>query len=128
MYKIKLHKTSKCLWRVYIDMFVVKWNVFFKVFINHFLKIHRSVLRKITIDLLYFLNVYDVNLWKENFGRSMACSCRTNDFKGKNHFKEKKRDSNTGVFLWNLWNFPEQWWLLLKTRNILLRNKTLCSA
>ena len=30
---------------------------------------------------------------------------------------------NTGVFLWNLWNFPEQWWLLLKTRNILLRNE-----
>ena len=27
----------------------------------------------------------------------------------------KKRDSNTGVFLWNLWNFHKQWWLLLKT-------------
>ena len=48
-------------------------------------------------------------------------------------FKEKiilrnKRDSNTGVFLWNLRNFPEQWWLLLKTRNILLRNEKLRSA
>ena len=33
----------------------------------------------------------------------------------------KKTDSKTGVFLRNLWNFQEQWWLLLKTRNILLR-------
>ena len=31
----------------------------------------------------------------------------------------KKRDSNIGIFLWNLWNFQEQWWLLLKTRNII---------
>ena len=29
-------------------------NVLFKVFINHLPKIHRSILRKITIDLLYF--------------------------------------------------------------------------
>ena len=40
----------------------------------------------------------------------------------------KKRDSNTGVFLWNLWNFQEQWWLLLKTRNIVLHNKKLRRA
>ena len=52
MYKIKLHKTSKCLWLVYIDMFVVKW-MFFLCFQNHFAKIHRNVLHKITIDLLY---------------------------------------------------------------------------
>ena len=30
-----------------------------------------------------------------------------------------KKDSNTVVFLWNLWNFQEQWWFLLKTRNII---------
>ena len=35
----------------------------------------------------------------------------------------RKKDSNAGVFLWSMWNFQEQWWLLLKTRNILLRNK-----
>ena len=46
----------------------------------HFPKIHRSVLRKITIDLLYFWAVYDVNLWEKNFGRSTASSCRTNIF------------------------------------------------
>ena len=27
-------------------------------------------------------------------------------------FQGKKRDSNTVVFLWNLWKFQEQWWLL----------------
>ena len=32
---------------------------------EHFPKIHRSVLRKITIDLLYFWDVYDVNLWEK---------------------------------------------------------------
>ena len=41
---------------------------------HHFVKIHRSVLRKITIDLLYFWDVYDVNLWEKFFGRSMAYS------------------------------------------------------
>ena len=35
-------------------MFVMKWGFFFDVFINHFAKIHRSVPRKIIIDLLYF--------------------------------------------------------------------------
>ena len=47
----------------------------------HFPEIHRSVLRKITIDLLYFWDVYDVNLWEKNFGRSTAHSCRTYIFK-----------------------------------------------
>ena len=45
-----------------------------------FPKIHRSVFRKITIDLLYFWDVYDVNLSEKTFGRSMAYSCRTNIF------------------------------------------------
>ena len=35
----------------------------------------------------------------------------------------KKRDSNTDVFLWNLLNFQEQWWLLLKTYKISLCKK-----
>ena len=38
------------------------------------------------------------------------------------HIKEK-RDSNTGLFLWNLWNVQEQWSLLL-----LLPNKKLHRA
>ena len=33
----------------------------------------------------------------------------------------KKRGSNTGLFLWNLWKFQEQWWLLLKTCNIIMQ-------
>ena len=31
----------------------------------HFPEIHRIVLRKITTDLLYFWDVYDVNLWEK---------------------------------------------------------------
>ena len=58
MYKIKLHKTSKCLWPVYIDMFAVKWMLFFfDVLINHFPKIDTSVLGKKIIDLLYSWDV-----------------------------------------------------------------------
>ena len=41
----------------------------------HFPKIHRGVLCKITIDLLYFWDVYDVSLWEKNFGRSASYSC-----------------------------------------------------
>ena len=63
MCKVKLLKTPKCLWPIYIDMFAVKLMGFFGVFINCFPKIHRSVLPKITIDLFYFWNVYDVNLF-----------------------------------------------------------------
>ena len=47
----------------------VKWmGLFFSVFINHFPKIHRSVLCQITIDQLY----YDANLWEKNYGKSTA--------------------------------------------------------
>ena len=44
----------------------------------HFPKIHRSVPRIITIDLLCFCDVDDVHLWEKNLGRSTACSCRAN--------------------------------------------------
>ena len=48
------------------------WNewFFFDVFINYLPKIHRSVLHKIAIDLLYFWDVYDVSLWEKNYNRS----------------------------------------------------------
>ena len=46
-----------------------------------FPKIHRSLLCKITIDLMYFWGVYDINLWEKNLSRSMAYLCRTNLFK-----------------------------------------------
>ena len=39
-------------------------NVFFDVFVNNFLKIYESGLHKVTIDLLYFWDVYDVNVWE----------------------------------------------------------------
>ena len=41
------------------------YDFFPDVFINHFQKIHRSVLLKTTIDLLYFWDVYDVSLWEK---------------------------------------------------------------
>ena len=37
---------------------------------RHSPKIHGSALRKITIYLLYFWDVYEVNLWEKKFGRS----------------------------------------------------------
>ena len=43
---------------------------------TRFPKIHRSVLCKITIDLFYFWDVYDVNLRE----KISAYSCRTNVF------------------------------------------------
>ena len=51
------------LWPIYTGMFVVKWMLFFQ----HFHKsLSKSVLCKMTIDLLYFRDVYDVNLWEKN--------------------------------------------------------------
>ena len=45
-------------------------NIFFDIFINYFPKIHRSALRKITIDLLYFRDVCDGNLWGKSSSKS----------------------------------------------------------
>ena len=56
----------------------------------HFTKIHRSVFRKITIDLLYFRDVYDVNLWVKNFSGSTSYSCRTNIFIQFYRFKKRQ--------------------------------------
>ena len=63
MYKIKLCKTSKCLWPLYyiINNVCYEMNFFFKISINRLPKTHRSFLSKITIDLLYWDN-HDVNL------------------------------------------------------------------
>ena len=53
-YKIKLRKTSECLWPVYIDVYCELNGFFSDFFSNHFSKIYESVLHKITIDLLHF--------------------------------------------------------------------------
>ena len=54
--------------------------IFALFFLKQFPKIRRSVLHKIKIDLLYFRDVYDINLGEKNFGRGRAYlfSCRTN--------------------------------------------------
>ena len=76
MYKIKLHKTSKCLWPVYIEICLL-WNVFFfEVFINHVPRILRSVLGKITTDQFYFWDAYDVSLW-ESYLSEKVCYIET---------------------------------------------------
>ena len=57
MHKIKLHKTSKCLWPIYIDTFVVKWIFFcffLDIFINHFPKIRHSILQGISATLKHW--------------------------------------------------------------------------
>ena len=41
-------------------------NFFFKGFINSLQKVNRSGLRKLTIDILYFRDVYDDNLWEKS--------------------------------------------------------------
>ena len=43
-------------------------------------RIDRSVLRKITIDLLHCWDVYDVDLLEKNIERGTSDSCRTNVF------------------------------------------------
>ena len=74
---------------VYI-MFVVKFNgIFFIVFINHFPKIHRSV--------LCMTSVYG-----KKFQQKYAF-CHAEQMTFYNFIiLRKKRDSNTDVFLWNL--------------------------
>ena len=102
-----------------------KW-FFFNVFINHIPKIHRNVLHKI-IDLLYFWDNYDINLWEKIPAEVRLIHAEQMALYNFLILK-KERDFNTGIFLWKLWNFQEQWWLLLKTSNTLLHNKKLCSA
>ena len=48
--------------------------------LNHFLKTLRSVLHKITIDPLYFWDIYDVNQWEKNLERKTAYLWRANIF------------------------------------------------
>ena len=88
----KLHKTSKCLWPVDMDMFVVKWMVFFDVFINHFQKIHRRSI----VDLLYFWDVYHVNLWEKLAITVKLCFTETRLEKGcdlRGYFSKIKRET-----------------------------------
>ena len=45
------------------------------------------------VFLLYFYDVYDVNLSEKKFGRSTAYSCRANAFIEFHHFMEKRTDT-----------------------------------
>ena len=106
MYKIKLHKTSKCLWPIYTDMFVVKSMFFFNIFRNLFPKIHRGVLCKIAIYLLHFRDIYEVNLREKNLAEVWLINAGQMSLYNFLILR-KERDSNTGVLLWYLWNLQE---------------------
>ena len=56
---------------------------------THFPKIHRSVLLKITIDLLYFWDVYDVNLWEKNSAEVWLIHAEQISLYKFNRFKKK---------------------------------------
>ena len=51
----------------YIEICLLSNEFFSDNFINHFQKIHESVLHKIKTDLLYFWAIYDINLWENIF-------------------------------------------------------------
>ena len=108
MYKIKFHETSKWLWPVYTDV-CCEVNIFFVAWC-----FHGSVLHKMKIDPLYFWDIYDVNLWEKNLAEVRLIYAEQISLYNV-IILGKKRDSSTDVFLWNYWNFQEQWWLLLKT-------------
>ena len=92
---------------IYTDMFV-----FFDVFINHFMKIQRSVFHKITLDLLYFWGIYNINLWENKLLAEAQLVHAVSSFQGK---KDLQHRCVPVEFV----NFQEQWWLLLKTCNII---------
>ena len=128
MYKIKLIMSVTHIYIYIYIYFCCEMNVFFffSVFINNFSKIHRNVLRKITKDLLYFWDIHDINLWEKNSAEVQLIHAKQMLLYNF-IISRKKRDSKTSVFLWNLWNFQKQWWLLLKTSNTLCNEKS-CSA
>ena len=53
-------------YHVFVLLFkLIFWNWNIRKIMDHFPKIHWSVLRKITMDLLHFWEVCDVNLWEK---------------------------------------------------------------
>ena len=74
---------------------------FFNVFINHFPKIHRSVLCKITIDLLYF-EMFVTSIYEEKVSARVQLIYAEQISLYNFIILRKKRDSNKGVFLQNL--------------------------
>ena len=74
---------------------------FFNVFINHFPKIHRSVLCKITIDLLYF-EMFVTSIYEEKVSARVQLIYAEQTSLYNFIILRKKRDSNKGVFPRNL--------------------------
>ena len=103
-------------------------NVFFRRFLKSLSKKpHRNFLCKI-----YWSIVFLRRLWHQSMRKIFLTEIRLIHAEQmslynfiilrKKQWSENflKRYSNTGVFMWNSWNFQEQWWLLLKTHSMWL--------
>ena len=72
MYKTALHKTSKCLWPVHIDVYVVKWMGFFWRFHKSLSKNPWKCSPQNNTWSIKFWDVYDVSLLEKRYGKSMT--------------------------------------------------------
>ena len=78
-FRMSLDEKTKAISNCWITKYcklIISCCLTFYFFLTHFPKIHRSVLCKKTMDLFYFWDFYNVNLWEKNFSRSKAYSCR----------------------------------------------------
>ena len=96
----------QCLWPVDIHMLAVKWMFFFNVFQNNFQKIHKSVLHKIKIDLLYFWDGYDINLWEKLAIMVKLCFIETRLKKGYDFKNDKWNDKFLAIAVIHYFS----WW------------------
>ena len=83
---------------------------FFNVFINHFPKIHRSALRKITVDCCIFETFMAIIYEEKISGEVELILIHSEQMSLCKFIISRKRDSSTVVFLWLL---------LLKTQHIM---------
>ena len=102
MYKMKLHKLQN-VYGPHYRCVCCEMNFFFSSF------------SQITFQVF---SMRHVNLWERKKYIEEVLLIHAEQVSLYNFIiLREKRDSNTGVFLWNLRNFQEWWWLILKTRN-----------
>ena len=78
---------------LYITLF--RLNSCITVWKNPSAELHPS---RPKIFLLYLYNAYDVSLCEKKFGRSTACSCRTNVFiEFQSFYKKKKKIRHSSI-------------------------------
>ena len=87
--KMKFSNLHKCTFKLILKCFIL-WETDHVAEDFSFEKSIEVHFNRSKIILLYFYDVYDINLWKTNFGRSTVYSCRTNFFFIISSFYEKK--------------------------------------